>query len=102
MLFIIAVLSLSVIRWMSDKHLCHLPIPRYVTSGLHTFKEKEYRFLVMERFGTDLDKYFKLADSRFSEATVCYLALRLVRYRTVLLTRHAVVLVVVAGGRNWL
>ena len=66
--------------------------------------EKKYIFffLVMERFGTDLEKYFKLAGSRFCEATVCYLALRLVRYRAALLTRHAVVLVVVAGGRNWL
>ena len=69
---------------------------------LKTWRPTSIHRLVMKRFGKELNKYFKLVGSNFSEATVCYLALRLVRYRAALLTRHAVVLVVVAGGRNWL
>ena len=40
--------------------------------------EVRYRFMVMERFGEDVEKKFCKAGRQFGVKTVCYLALRLV------------------------
>ena len=58
--------------------LSYLGIPPYIASGNHKFKKEEYRFMVMQRFGEDLQKHFNKADRKFSFDTVSYLALRLV------------------------
>lgn len=39
---------------MNSKNLKHLAIPRYISSGLCTYNEVEYRFLVMDRYAKDL------------------------------------------------
>lgn len=59
--------------------LGYLAVPKYITSGKHDFKGVEYRFMVMERFGVDVEKHFRACPGgRFSDDTVSYLALRLV------------------------
>ena len=39
---------------MKSKSLKHLAIPRYVSSGTCTYSEKEYRFILMDRYQVDV------------------------------------------------
>ena len=55
-----------------------LGIPEYIGSGNHTSGSVQYRFMVMQRFGKDLEKIFTECGRQFSMPTVCYLALRVV------------------------
>ena len=58
--------------------LSYLGIPKYITSGSHDYKGLKYRFMVMQRFGDNIQKHFKDAGSKFCEDTISYLALKLV------------------------
>ncbi|XP_067680813.1 serine/threonine-protein kinase VRK1-like [Haliotis asinina] len=62
--------------WLRGHKLKYLGIPKYTGSGLHTYKGKEYRFMVMQRFSTDLQKLF-YASRRFSHKTVLCLGIRM-------------------------
>lgn len=42
---------------MRTRGLGHLGMPRYISTGLCTYKEKEYRFLVMDRYTRDLQSF---------------------------------------------
>lgn len=42
---------------MRAKRLSHLGIPRYISTGLCEYKEKEYRFLVMDRYARDVQSF---------------------------------------------
>lgn len=53
-------------------------MPRYVASGSHEYNKTKYRFLVMDRYGTDLSKLFQENNKRFPEHTVYKLALQIV------------------------
>ncbi|XP_026472546.1 serine/threonine-protein kinase VRK1 [Ctenocephalides felis] len=54
-----------------------LGMPEYITSGSHTLPNKnKYRFLVMQRFTSDLQSYFKKLGS-FSDYTILKLALQM-------------------------
>ena len=55
-----------------------LGVPEYIGSGNHTNSSTHYRFMVMQRFGKDLEKIFTECGRQFSLPTVCYLALRVV------------------------
>lgn len=66
--------------WVSTHNLSYLAIPKYISQGKHTHRERDYRFLVMQCFGEDIDKKFKQFGRPFGVKTVCHLALRLVRY----------------------
>lgn len=56
-----------------------LGMPEYITSGSHTLPNKnKYRFLVMQRFTSDLQSYFKKLGS-FSDYTILKLALQMVK-----------------------
>ena len=54
-------------------------MPKYIAAGQHNFKGTTYRFMVMQRFSTDLQKIFENAGKQFSKQTVYALALRMVR-----------------------
>lgn len=58
--------------------MSHLGVPEYIGSGNHTSSSVRYRFMVMKRFGKDLEKIFTECGRQFSMPTVCYLALRVV------------------------
>lgn len=53
-------------------------MPHYVASGSHEYNKTKYRFLVMDRYGTDLSKLFQENNKRFPEHTVYKLALQIV------------------------
>lgn len=43
-------------KYATLKKLSHLAMPKYISSGTSTYKDKEYRFLVMDRYSTDLQR----------------------------------------------
>ncbi|XP_063242498.1 serine/threonine-protein kinase VRK1-like [Bacillus rossius redtenbacheri] len=64
-------------KWKQDRGLSHLGISPYVASGSHSHRGKLYRFLVLERFGSDLGKLFKSSGQRFHLKTALYIALQI-------------------------
>ncbi|MCJ8737197.1 hypothetical protein PDJAM_G00021290 [Pangasius djambal] len=63
--------------WIKSRKLKYLGVPKYWGSGLHEKGGKRYRFMVMDRFGTDLQKKFEEGDKRFPRKLVLQLGLRL-------------------------
>ncbi|CAD1477939.1 unnamed protein product, partial [Heterotrigona itama] len=66
----------SVDSWKNKKKLTSLGMPRYIGSGSHEYKKVKYRFVVMDRYGTDLWKLFEANNRRFPEHTVYKVALQ--------------------------
>ncbi|VDI28164.1 vaccinia related kinase [Mytilus galloprovincialis] len=64
-------------EWCKAKKMKYLGVPKYISSGTHTRGKETFRFMVMERFGTDVQKIFEKSGKTFSRHTVCALALRL-------------------------
>ncbi|CAG2215612.1 VRK [Mytilus edulis] len=64
-------------EWCKAKKMKYLGVPKYISSGTHTRGKETFRFMVMERFGTDVQKVFEKSGKTFSRHTVCALALRL-------------------------
>ncbi|XP_037550489.1 serine/threonine-protein kinase VRK1 [Nematolebias whitei] len=64
-------------NWMKSHKLKHLGVPRYWGSGLHQKEGKGYRFMVIDRLGTDLQKKFEECGKRFPRKLVLQLGLRL-------------------------
>ncbi|XP_036607814.1 serine/threonine-protein kinase VRK2 isoform X1 [Trichosurus vulpecula] len=63
-------------RWMALKQLDFLGVPQFWGSGLAECNGKSYRFMVMERLGMDLQKFF-VQRGRFQRATVLQLGVRM-------------------------
>lgn len=68
--------SSEIDSWKNKKKLTSLGMPRYIGSGSHEYKKVKYRFVVMNRYGTDLWKLFKANNRRFPEHTVYKVALQ--------------------------
>ncbi|KAK2843042.1 hypothetical protein Q7C36_011257 [Tachysurus vachellii] len=63
--------------WIKSRKLKYLGVPKYWGSGLHENGGKRYRFMVMDRFGTDLQKKFEESGKKFPRKLVLQLGLRL-------------------------
>lgn len=63
---------------MEAKKLKFLGMPRFVGSGSHEYRGEKYRFMIMQRFGTDIQKLFDAAKRRFPLNTVINLGLRII------------------------
>ncbi|KAM9465888.1 serine/threonine-protein kinase VRK1 isoform 1-T1 [Clarias gariepinus] len=63
--------------WIKSHKLKYLGVPKYWGSGLHEKGGKRYRFMVMDRFGTDLQKVFEESGKIFPRKLVLQLGLRL-------------------------
>ncbi|XP_068451637.1 serine/threonine-protein kinase VRK1 isoform X2 [Clinocottus analis] len=63
--------------WMKSHKVKTLGVPRYWGSGLHERGDKRYRFMVIDRLGTDLQKKFEECGKRFTRKLVLQLGLRL-------------------------
>ncbi|XP_028825834.1 serine/threonine-protein kinase VRK1 isoform X2 [Denticeps clupeoides] len=61
--------------WMKSRKLKYLGVPKYWGSGLHEKGGKRYRFMVMDRFGSDLQKKFEENGRRFPHKLVLQLGL---------------------------
>ncbi|CAI5764503.1 serine/threonine-protein kinase VRK1 isoform X1 [Podarcis lilfordi] len=64
-------------KWISSHKLKYLGVPKYWGSGLHQKNGKSYRFMVMDRFGKDLQKIFEERGKHFTRKTVLLLGLRI-------------------------
>ncbi|KAL5008871.1 hypothetical protein ScPMuIL_014452 [Solemya velum] len=73
-----AATSAMVGEWLQGRKMKYLSVPTFVTFGNHEYKGTNYRFLVMPRFGTDLQKLFEAAGKHFSEHSVYCIGLRLI------------------------
>lgn len=65
---------------MKEKKKKHLGIPLYIATGSFEHDGNKYRFLVMDRFGTDVEKIYKEHGYVFPESTVYSLGLRIVSH----------------------
>lgn len=63
--------------WMRSRKLKSLGVPKYWGSGLHDKGGKKYRFMVIDRLGTDLQKKFDECGRRFPRKLVLQLGLRM-------------------------
>lgn len=56
----------------SKQKIKHLGVPGHIANGTHRRKGKKFRFLVMERFGSDLQRILDHSEGgRFTDKTVC-------------------------------
>lgn len=63
----------SINNWKKYRRLDFLGIPTYWGSGLSEYKGTRYRFMVMDRLGTDLQKLIKDNDNQLKKQTVLQL-----------------------------
>ncbi|XP_037543671.1 serine/threonine-protein kinase VRK1 [Nematolebias whitei] len=68
----------NVQKWIKSKKLDFLGIPTYWGSGLAEYKDLRYRFMAMDRLGTDLQKVCEHNGGRLKKTTVLHLGQRLV------------------------
>jgi hypothetical protein len=68
--------SLNAFR--SSRGLSHLGVPHFVASGSLTFNEKKFRFLVLPRYGSDLQSIIDSSRAAFSPKTACDMAVQVV------------------------
>lgn len=64
--------------WKKKKKLAILGMPHYVASGSHEYNKIKYRFLVIDRYETDLWKLFEQCNKQFPEHTVYKIALQII------------------------
>jgi len=61
------------------KDLTHLGVPSFIGSGSHQRKTHKYRFLVMRRYGVDLQKILDNSkDKKFTTKTICAITLQVI------------------------
>lgn len=48
--------SSDIDEWIRQRKLSFLGMPRFIASGSHEYNKEKYRFMVMERFGKDIQK----------------------------------------------
>ncbi|XP_066407788.1 serine/threonine-protein kinase VRK1 isoform X3 [Molothrus aeneus] len=65
-------------KWTKSHKLKYLGVPRYWGSGLHERNGNSYRFMIMDRFGRDLQKMYEENAKQFPHKTVLQLGLRVV------------------------
>ena len=63
---------------MKSHKLGHLGVPRYIGSGSFDNSGTKYRFMVMDRFGQDVEKIYLSSGKKFPIETVFTLGLRIV------------------------
>uniref|UniRef100_A0A3Q2D746 non-specific serine/threonine protein kinase n=1 Tax=Cyprinodon variegatus TaxID=28743 RepID=A0A3Q2D746_CYPVA len=68
----------SIQKWKKVKKLDFLGIPKYWGSGLAEHKDLRYRFMAMDRLGSDLQKICDCNGGRLKKTTVLQLGQRLV------------------------
>uniref|UniRef100_A0A8D0GMT8 Serine/threonine-protein kinase VRK1 n=1 Tax=Sphenodon punctatus TaxID=8508 RepID=A0A8D0GMT8_SPHPU len=64
-------------KWTASHKLKYLGVPRYWGTGLHQKNGNSYRFMVMDRFGRDLQKIYEEKAKQFAHKTVLQLSLRI-------------------------
>ncbi len=67
-------------EWRTERGLSHVGVAQFVASGSLMLNGKKFRFLVLPRFGADLQSVIDAVPSKsFAAKTVCSLAVQVVR-----------------------
>lgn len=66
--------------WMKELKLKRFGMPKYLGSGSFDYNNQKYRFMVMERFGSDLQKILEQHNKKFSFKTVYQIGLEIVSH----------------------
>lgn len=64
--------------WVKNKKMKYLGVPKYIAHGTHQRDKENFRFMVMPRFGSDLQKIFEGCGKHFAKETVLALGLRMI------------------------
>lgn len=64
--------------WMKEHKLKRFGMPKYLGSGSFDYNNQKYRFMVMERFGSDLQKILEQHNKKFSFKTVYQIGLEII------------------------
>uniref|UniRef100_T1JLB3 Protein kinase domain-containing protein n=1 Tax=Strigamia maritima TaxID=126957 RepID=T1JLB3_STRMM len=64
-------------NWREERKLKFLGIPKYISYGINKINGIGCPFLVMERFGDDLQKFLTKNGNRFSDKTVVNLGIQI-------------------------
>ncbi|KAK3093890.1 hypothetical protein FSP39_021504 [Pinctada imbricata] len=64
--------------WCRSNHLRYLGIPKFIASGSHMRGKENFRFMIMPRFGSDLQKVFEGSGKRLEKNSVYCLAIRMI------------------------
>ncbi|XP_051775579.1 serine/threonine-protein kinase VRK1 isoform X2 [Erpetoichthys calabaricus] len=64
-------------KWMQEKRLRFLGIPKYCGHGIAEFDKLSYRFMVIERLGKDLQHIFEKQGKMFKDHIVLNLGLKM-------------------------
>ncbi|XP_055293140.1 serine/threonine-protein kinase VRK1-like [Moschus berezovskii] len=64
-------------KWIRTHKLKYLGVLKYWGSGQHDKNGKSYRFMIIDRFGSDFQKTYEANAKRFSRKTVLQLSLRI-------------------------
>lgn len=81
--------------YKTQKKLKALGVPTYIGSGQIQGQKEKLRFMIMERFGTDLQKLFEQNNKKFKRKTVCCLALQIVSLEASVTEQHYDCLIVI-------
>jgi len=68
----------SVEEFQRARNLTSFGMPCLRGNGSHVYKNEKYRFLVMDRFGKDLQKLFQTGKKRFSDQVTYNLAIKII------------------------
>ena len=64
--------------WKKEKRLKRLGMPKFFGSGSFEYNKQKYRFMVMERFGIDLQKILEKHNKKLSFKTVYQVGIQIV------------------------
>uniref|UniRef100_T1IMB1 non-specific serine/threonine protein kinase n=1 Tax=Strigamia maritima TaxID=126957 RepID=T1IMB1_STRMM len=64
-------------KWRKKLKFKFLGMPKFISHGLNKINGIKYQFLVMERFGDDLQKFLTKSGNRFSDKTVVNLGIQI-------------------------
>ena len=72
--------EVAIQEFKSQKDFAHLGVPHFVASGSFTYRKRKYRFLVLPRYGNDLDKMSDFCGGAFDKKTAVHIAIQVVRF----------------------
>ena len=75
---VLVIYCCTVSSWMKARKMKSLGMPQFIAAGMLDRNGVKYRFMIMERFGTDLQKLFEANRKSFSHKAVLQLAVRVV------------------------
>ncbi|KAG1651375.1 Serine/threonine-protein kinase VRK1 [Nymphon striatum] len=67
--------STDIEEWISQHKLPFLGMPRFIASGSHEYNKVKYRFMVMERFGKDIQKMLSENNRKLPLKTIIMISL---------------------------